>query len=181
MTPTRKSSFGNSPPGAPPPPGSIHSQSSGSGGRRGSGVPSALRAQRPAERAGGFGLGLLLAIVGYLVLALRQPSAWGMPVWALLAFAVVPAGAGWLAGRGRIGGSEFRECFRAGAWPAAIAMALYAGITLIVLHTRVSSGANGGSVFLVGVFVALVYAAAAGPVAGITTGLALRGKQEAGE
>jgi hypothetical protein len=110
----------------------------------------------------GLGVGLL----AYLLVSAAQPPAWGIPVWALLAFVVVPGIIGYTTGRVLGRSAERKPRFRAGLFAGAAAMFLYASVTLMVLHARIGSTGDSGEVFLVGLFVSLVYSGLAGAVAG---------------
>lgn len=122
----------------------------------------------------GFGLGC----IGYLILSLRQPLGWTIPVWALLAFLVVPICIGLTVGRG-MGydagpGPRFRGWFRA----CSLVMFLYTAFNLMIVRYNIGSG-DTGQVFLVGLFVSVIYALLAGLVAGLASGwLAYRNRKE---
>jgi hypothetical protein len=113
----------------------------------------------------GFGIG----VAGYFVLSLRQPPGWTIPVWAILAFLVVPGIIGWVTARWQGFGQEASTRFWAGGRAGGGAMALYSGLSLIAVRQRFSTGTDAGQVLLVGLFVTLVYAALAGAVAGLAS------------
>jgi hypothetical protein len=123
----------------------------------------------------GFGTG----VAGYLVLSLRQPPGWTVPVWAILAFLVVPGAIGCVTTRWQGFDQEASTRFWAAGRAGSGAMALYSGLSLIAVRQRFSTDADAGQVLLVGLFVTLVYAALAGAVAGLVSALpGGRGKPE---
>ena len=111
-------------------------------------------------------MGFFLGIFLYVGLSFRTPLQWTQPVWFLLAFLVVPALVGLVNGlkkyKPRSAGQGFRMSFYAGAW----AMFLYAGINMMIAHSRVGSGGNAAASLLAGLLVAIIYALIAGVVAG---------------
>ncbi len=125
-----------------------------------------------ASAWGGFCLGLL----GYLLVSVREPLEWRMPVWIILAFVVVPGLVGWVAGLGQV--PERGICFRAGLRTAGWAMFLYASLTLIVLSHRIPADAGSGQEFWAGLLVSVVYALLAGTVAGLVSMAAGRRRAE---
>lgn len=107
----------------------------------------------------------------YLVISFAGPRGWTLPVWAALAFGFTPLLAGWLAGR--VAGAAFGPVRRFFVAMKAVGMAmfLYTGISLIVLRSRITGGAEPDvhralQTFLAGLVVAAVYGIAAGLVAG---------------
>jgi len=118
------------------------------------------------------------AAAGYLLVALQQPRGWGVAVWAVLAFLLVPGLAGLVGGLkvGRVGTrkAHFRQAYWAVAW----VMATYAGLNLMILRARFTGSGFGGAL-LVWVFVTAVYATVAGIVAGLGASLITgRSRQE---
>jgi hypothetical protein len=129
------------------------------------------RARGQADRSARWSVlaGLGAGILGYGILSFQQPPGWTVPVWAVLAFLVVPGMAGWATGR-LLGRDRLpRDRFRAGVSAGGLAMALYTAITLIVLQQRIHTEIGSGQTFLVGCLVTLVYAALAGVVAGLVS------------
>ncbi len=122
--------------------------------------------QQRGRRTGwiGFWLGGLC----YLLLSTRQPPQWTVPVWATLAFLLVPLIGGFAAGRWQGPDRPAATRFRSGCFAVGWAMALYTGITLISLREKIHTGSS-SQVLLVGLFVTGVYAAVAGIVAGFSS------------
>ncbi len=86
---------------------------------------------------GGFGI----AFVGYLLLCIRQPLGWGIPLWLALAVGVVPCAAGGYVGRRHAGEREPGASFRDGAKSVAGAMVCYSGFSTLILVSRLQKGA----------------------------------------
>src|SRR6266849_4253944 len=94
---------------------------------------SAVRRQAQRGRLapwGGFGIG----VAGYLVLSIQPPPGWTVPVWAILAFLVVPGIIGYVTGRWQGLDQEARTRFWAGVRAGGGAMALYSGLSLIAVR-----------------------------------------------
>lgn len=125
----------------------------------------AQRGRTKTSTLRGFGLALL----GYLCLSLQQPPGWGVPLWGLLAFGVVPGVSGWFVGRAQGPESDPRNRFWSSAQAVGAAMAFYAGILLLILRARFRSGGDTGQVVFVWLLVIVVYAALAGLVAGVVS------------
>jgi hypothetical protein len=125
----------------------------------------------------GFGIG----VMGYLILSIRQPPDWPQTLWALLAFGVVPILAGLTTGRISRAAGNARSRFWAGLKSGFISMFLYSGISLIVLRTRIASGADSMQILTVGLFVTFVYAILAGCVAGAASSKLVRGAADGGK
>lgn len=121
--------------------------------------------------------GFALACLGYLILAFQQPTEWGMILWAVLAFLVVPVGAGVFVAF-QTAESAMRARFFTGLRIGAWAMGIYTGIELCLVHSRIGSNPNTGAVFLVGSFVTLIYALLAGNACGMACALARPGQKE---
>ncbi len=118
------------------------------------------------------------AAAGYLLVALQQPRGWGLAVWALLAFVLVPGFAGLVGGLkvGRVGTRQAH--FRQAYWAVAWAMAGYTGLNLLILRARFTGSGFAGAL-LVWILVTAVYATAAGVVAGFGASLITgRSRQE---
>lgn len=135
------------------------------------------RSRQAARRNWSVPAGICAAGACYALLAIRQPLGWTIPLWIVFAFAVIPALAGLvtstMAGPRIAAGNRFR----AGAAAGALAMAAYTGLSLVVVHGRISSATAPGAadaVLRVGFVVTVLYAAAAGLVAGLAAGVAGR-------
>jgi hypothetical protein len=113
-------------------------------------------------------IGPLVAIAGYLVLSFRQPPGWTLPLWAILAFVVVPGLTGYAVGK--LLGPETAPGarFRSAMWGAGFAMFFYTAISLILLRVRIDSD-GGSTVVQVGFFVTCLYTLLAGTVAGFVS------------
>lgn len=129
-------------------------------------------AQRGARQAGqSVWQGLAVAAGAYFVLGLQQPPRWTVPIWALLAFAVIPGVVGFLVGRRQGQTSNPKANFWKGFWVVDVPMFVYASIAMMVAHSRVGSETDAGQTFLAGWFVAVADAALAGAVAGLACAL----------
>lgn len=111
--------------------------------------------------------GFAVAGIGYLILSFQQPPAWGIPVWAALAFLLVPAGAGYAASRIQGPGIEGQARFAAAMRGVGWAMFFYTLLSLFVLLLRMGGEGRGAQVGLVIFVLSVVYALLAGGVAGL--------------
>ena len=110
-----------------------------------------------AHKARAFAIGLVIV----LILSLRNPRAWGEPVWAALTFALLPALVAFAVGRT----TPPREGITNAFWITNFLVFWYTAIGMMRTHHRVGSGGDPGQTALVGLFVAVVDAALAGLVA----------------
>jgi hypothetical protein len=114
-----------------------------------------------------FWVGLLISSMGYIILSFRLPVTWSIPVWAVLAFGLIPLISGFLTGAAQGIGTKPRDRFRAASWSTSTPMFFYTLISLIVLRTRIASGPDAGQLLLLVVLLCLFYGACAGVVAGL--------------
>jgi hypothetical protein len=114
-------------------------------------------------------IGPLVAIVGYLILATRQPFGWTIPVWTVLAFLVVPGLTGYtvakLLGPETAPGARFRSAM----WGTGFAMFFYTVISLMIVRARIGGDAGSSQAAVVVFFVASIYTVLAGAVAGLVS------------
>ena len=113
-------------------------------------------------------LAFVVAGVGYLVLSQQQPAGWGVPLWAALAFLLIPALAGLAINRLQSPHRPPKQAFLAGMKGVGWSMFFYSSITLTVLANRVGGAGNVGEEFLAGLLTAIVFTLLAGCAAGLT-------------
>jgi hypothetical protein len=104
-----------------------------------------------------------VALLLYLLLSVREMSAWTRPVWMILAFGAVPGISAFVLGRG----GTTRDVVRASFGSVGTAMALYTAFHLIRLHRGIGSTGDAGTavnVFFAGLAAAIVYGLLAGAV-----------------
>ena len=123
---------------------------------------------------GSVALGVLVASACYLVLAMRKPHEWGLPLWSGLALALVPLLCGAIIGRGMGGDFTRAKRFRTAFYVSGLMMAIYSGISLMIVRSGIDSSASASAVAVVGLFVSAVYAVIAGTIAGIASALIVR-------
>ena len=128
-------------------------------------IQTAAQAQQRHSHGGGWG-GFLVGIVGYLCLSVRQPLDWGMPLWIVLAFLLVPGLVGVVVGRVQRAAGTPRGSFRTAAKSAGNAMGLYTALHLILIGGPHSDGADITQEFLAGLLSTLLFALIAGLAAG---------------
>lgn len=112
----------------------------------------------------------MLALLLYLLLSVREMSAWTRPVWMVLAFAVIPGISAFALGRG----GTLRERISASLWSVGLAMAGYTAFQLVRLHRGIGSTGDAGTatnVFFVILTVSVVYGVVAGVVCAAVTQL----------
>jgi hypothetical protein len=116
-------------------------------------------------------VGFWLGLLAYLLLSMQQPLGWGILVWVLLAFLIVPGLIGLLIGK-KLGAEPTAPMkFWAGLKGVAWAMAFYAFLNPILLLGRLNvEGENGARLFAV-LLVTVVFALLAGGVAGLASAL----------
>ena len=118
-----------------------------------------------------FGIGIL----GYLIISIRQPLGWGIPVWLLLSVAAIPGLMGLYMGRKHAGTRSFRSAFLDGVRPAAAAMTCYSLFSLGVLVTHLQPRSEQiGEEIVAAMFTAFVLAVAASVVSGMACAAASR-------
>lgn len=120
-------------------------------------------------------IGMALGIVGYLIISVKPPLEWGLPLWGALIFLVVPGLTGLLIGRRHAGErtpqAAFRDGWRAGLW----AMSLYTVIHLIGAGCRLDrEGGEAGEEFFAGLLTLLLFSVVAGLVSGMISALSSR-------
>ena len=128
-------------------------------------IQTAAQAQQRRSRGGGWG-GFVVGIVGYLCLSIRQPLDWGLPLWSVLAFLLVPGLVGLVVGRVQGAMGTTAGSFGTAAKSAGKAMGLYTAVHLLLIGGPHSSGANTSQEFLAGLLSTLLFALIAGLAAG---------------
>ena len=119
---------------------------------------------------------IMLALIAYVVLSLQSPANWGMPVWVLLAFIVVPIVIGVLSAMSVPPHAEKGDRFKRAMGVATLAMAIYATVGLILSERKMGTHSlQATQVFTAGMVVVVVYALIAGFVAGFAGSL-VRGR-----
>lgn len=117
---------------------------------------------------------LAFAGVAYLILSARSPGDWMLPLWALLAFLLVPAVEGILIAKGArdedTAGQRFWRAWLIGA----ATMGVYTLWNLVLLNSRINTHNNVGDIPLVIFTLVLLYGAIAGVVAGIASAVSRR-------
>lgn len=137
----------------------------------------AARTRQTVRRNWSVPSGIGAAAVCYFILSIRQPLAWTIPLWSLLAFVVIPFATGSVTARMAGSGMASRSRSLAAAVAGAVSMAGYTGISLIVVHGRINSVTAPGAsdaVVRVGFVVTITYAAIAGLVSGWAAAIAGR-------
>ena len=114
---------------------------------------------------------LAVAAIAYVVLSLQSPPNWGMPLWIGLAFVVVPACVGLLAGMSLPPHSDSGDRFKRAMWLAMVAMAIYTAVGLILSGRKIGSHTELTQIFLLGLLVVVAFGLIAGLVAGFATRL----------
>lgn len=115
------------------------------------------------------GLALAVAVLGYAALSIQSPATWGLPVWGVAAFLVLPCFVGALAGRSVISGRSAPQTSKR-FWRAfmvtGITVAIYTVIGASIVRHKMQSSDKSMD-FAIFLIVAAVYGAMAGLVAGI--------------
>lgn len=117
--------------------------------------------------------GFCLALAGYVVLSLRQPAEWRVPVWLALIFLVIPGLVGVFVGRRHAGERTRARAFYDGARCGAYSMVCYSGVHVLVLANRLQKDASQTiDEYVAGVLTVVVFSAIAGMVAGSMSAMA---------
>ncbi|HLJ54260.1 MAG TPA: hypothetical protein VKT77_04420 [Chthonomonadaceae bacterium] len=118
-------------------------------------------------------LAFLIACIGYLITSSQQPAGWGVGLWMLLAWLLIPTVAAFALSRVQAPGRAAPQLFKAGMKGVGWAMFLYSAITLRALAHRVGGG-NAFQGFIAGLLTCVLCTVIAGAVAGGTNVLLAR-------
>lgn len=133
-------------------------------------------AQHERGVRGSVRIGFWLALVGYIVLSMRQPDEWTIRVWLAAEFLVIPIVAGVLVGMRHSGQRSRGRAFWDGARSGGIAMACYAAFnTLILAGNLHKPSSDAFDEYFAALLTVVLYGAAAGLVAGLASAGASRG------
>lgn len=130
----------------------------------------AAKAFHDRKVRGSVRLGFFIALVGYLILMMRQPIGWTTPVWITLGFVVIPCVAGLFVGRRHAGEQSAARAFSDGARSGLFAMMCYSAVNIVMLLDKLQKDSTQvGDEYFAAIIAVAAYSLAAGAVSGLAS------------
>ena len=106
------------------------------------------------------------AVLGYALLSIESPAAWGLPIWGLVSMVAIPAMVGIFAGGSVTDGQKSARFWR-GFTITAIAIAVHSMVGMLIARSKMDSADKSYDI-AVFLLVMIVHGVVAGIVAGFT-------------